>query len=311
MVEFKRLSKVDKEKEYDVLALRVVKAELGREPEKTLYVDITNDLEVIASARERKEHYNMAARSWLSSQLEKWNSQKYDKVDVAAVSSPLEFITGDTCLILNIERKDFVLEYFRNIPPEGWLSSGGCSTNLEELLNPRVIADRELVEEVIIGNGYGKFYFTLGEKEKLMENLNDWEIEPKAITPLGSKEFFPKQGQAQNLVIKTGVPEVKIRNIVIGVDRQNCSVCACIYRRAVLSGKLADYQIYDGERMEDGTLVKRAVRLIDPRNKSVAAIFVSGKNIFLKENKDLLLENIDLLKKGWNRPAAEELISIY
>lgn len=312
-MEFERLDDL-KEKKYDVLTARIIKAQLRRKPKNTLYVEFTNNLEAITSNKGRKEHFERAAKNWLNGRIHTWNSQKFDKVDVAAIFSPLEFPTGDVILIINFESGEkLILNYRRDIFPIGWLVPGGCSINKKEMFDPRAIATRELCEEVMIRDIYGSFYSICYSPESLVKNIHSWgmEVNPKEIIALESKEVFFKKGQAQNLIIETKDGKKEFKNVVVAIDPDNASVSVNFYREVDFPGKLEEIQIYDGERLKDGTLVKRAARLVDPKDKSAQAIFVDGKNIFLRENKDLLLRNIDVLKAGWSIPRVRELISIY
>lgn len=304
VVVFKKLNEV--KGDTDQLLVRTTEAYLKKENQegkeiKTLYVKIEENSESMTNFKERRKHFKTAEREWLENRLKEFKSPEAKEVEVADSKRPLEIITGDVFLILQIKSKDYSLGFFRDIEPIGWLIPGGCPENLEEVFNPKTVAARELCEEVIIGDIYGKIYSLGGSQKNLVENLHSWNLEPEEITPLETKEVSFEKGQAQNLVIRKGGREEKIENVAVGIDSQNASVSITLYRRAILPGKLSlsELRIFDGERREDGSLLKRPVRLkrIEAKkDEPPDAIFVSGNNILLVD---------------WHTSIIEELAAIY
>ena len=296
----KRLCEIERSDEFNIFTIESEKAILSRK-ERMLRVILTDYSRVLTTSRERRHHFKRFNKDWLLAELRK----KSEGVEIATEISPLEFLTGDVCLLLEIEGKLYALEYLRDIEPRGWLLPGGCPRSLEELFNPRRVAEREVSEEVIIGDVEGSFYsFDFYPREKVV--FNEKEHETRLLK---TEELFFGNGDANTLIFLRGT-QTHILKGNFFIDWKTGSVANCFYRLVKFLGRLEDIQIYDGERTEDGNLINRSARLIDPTDKSLHALFRSGKNLLLKENRNIL-KNIDIFKYGWNRPVAEEMVSIY
>ena len=296
MVDFKKLSDFVEGRTGYFITVRATQVWLEKKPD-TLYALLKEDSEIMTDSEERKRHFDSADSEWFEKdRLERWDNSSFPMINVAGENHPLEVVTGDVCPILEIEEKEYILSFFRNIPPIGWLIPGGCPKNLEELLSPSTIAERELCEEVIIGDIDNNFYSVCVSETELIENLHFWGIEPKEIIPVESRQVSFKKGQAQRLVLEMENNEMKItEDVAVDVDTQNATISVTLYRKIMLPLKLSSLRLFDGEKKKDGSLLNRPVRLTEVGSGKVVAIFVSGQNI---------------LSSGWHSQRMKELAEI-
>ncbi len=279
MKEFKRLNEFVEGRTGQFLTARTTKAWLEKsESKKTLYVVLKKDSEILTTSKERREHFENVDREWFEKQLKKWNKKRTKRIEIATPEHPLEVVTGDTCPILKIEGERYVLSFYRDIVPQGWLIPGGCPRNFQELLNPKITARREFCEEVLIGDIQGRVY-SFYSLDKLKENCKSWKLEPTEIKPIFDRELSLEKGHASDLVMKMGSKRKRTENISIIIDAEIASVSATIYWEGKPRIKLSDLRIFDGEKLKDGSLLNRPVRLTNVKDESLAAIFVHGQNI--------------------------------
>jgi len=274
------------------LTIRATEAYLTKLPVKTLEIILDEDSEILTSSRERKAHFTGASLSWLYNKLSEWKQPEIKKVRIATPEHPLEVVTGDVCLILVIEGEEYALSVFRDILPVGWVTPGGCPKNLEEVFYPSLTAQREVAEEILIGDTEGRVY-PFSFLEETMEAARKWNLEPEdeAIVMLPYKVIFPEKGDATSLIIRKGKGEAKTENIMVLVDPHLASVSATLYLKVEIPIKLSELRIFDGELNEETrTLINKPVRLLR-EDSSSAAIFVSGENI---------------LSAGWTTPRTQE-----
>ncbi len=277
---FKRLNEFIEGRTGQFLTAKTTKAWLEKfGQKKTLHVVLKNDSEILTTSKERKKHFENVDREWFEKQLKKWNREKTKRIEIATPDHPLEVITGDTCPVLKIEGERYILSFYRDITPQGWLIPGGCPRNFQELLNPKIVAQREFCEEVLIGDIQGKVYYFHSISDELKENFESWRLEPTEIKPLFGRELSLEKGHANNLDIRIGDKGEKTKDISIFVDSEIASVSATVYWEGKLRIKLSDLRLFDGERLKDGSLLNRPVRLTNIRDESLAAIFVHGQNI--------------------------------
>jgi len=65
---------------------------------------------------------------------------------------PFRYASGGTLPIVHLDGEDYFCLFYREVFPIGWnIANGGCDT-VEELLNPSIVIERELSEELIIVN---------------------------------------------------------------------------------------------------------------------------------------------------------------
>ena len=191
---------------FDLLTIRTTEAYLTRSPVKTLEVFLDEDSEILTSSREREVHFTENSPGWYNLRLNKWRQGEVDKIRIATIQHPLEVVTGDICLILVIEGKEYALSVFREV---GWLLPGGCPKNLEEVFYPSLTAQREIAEEILIGDTEGRIYILSCLEETLdqvIETAHKWKLEPedRSIVTLPYEEVFPEKGDATSLIMKIG-----------------------------------------------------------------------------------------------------------
>ncbi|MFH1036565.1 MAG: hypothetical protein V1756_00645 [Patescibacteria group bacterium] len=281
---FKKLSEF-KEGGLALLTLRATNAVLVRRGDTAYLVVILpendTDIEVMTSTKERREHSNTVSPEWLSIRLEEWRNGS-PKVTVATPEHPLEIVTGDVCVILEIEGQEYVVTFYRDIPPKGYLPAGGCSKNKRGIFFTRETANRETFEEFMVGNDTGTFY-TLGHSAEaqacLEENLQIWGLKADTILhPDVIEWFFPKKGEAQNLIIEQGVREYRTENASFFIAPQTASVAMTLFWKVSIPAKLSELRFFDGEKSKDNSLLKRPVRLTTRDGKPVA-IYVYGNEV--------------------------------
>ncbi|MCX6764332.1 MAG: hypothetical protein NTU58_01355 [Candidatus Nealsonbacteria bacterium] len=294
---FKKLKEIA-EGRTDLLTIRCSNAWLERNPEPTIFVELNDEMEVLISSRDRREHFKTAS-PWLAEQLEKWRNSDVQKITVATKEYPLEIFAGDTALILVIEGKRYLYSAHRDIYPKGWLLPGGCSRSREELLNPRILMSRECAEEVLITDQEGKIYNFSNSINEMMENVKAWQKEgsltPGNMIPLSVKELSLAKGDVRNIVIRLNGQESKIENIAVTIDAKIAEVSTCIYLEAVLPIKLNELRLFDGEKLPDKTLLNRPIKLTDEQG-DCPALFSRGNNLFIS---------------GWVTPATAEKAFVF
>ena len=274
---FKKLREIA-EGRVDLLTVRTTEARLERNSMETiLQVIIDGDMEVLTTSKERKEHFETAS-SWLKEQLKRWNHPKISRVEVATFEHPLEVVTGDVAPILVIEGKKYLVSFYRDILPTGWLIPGGCPRVREELIRPRPLAVRECSEEVLISDTKGRVYNFFPSSTELEENIQAWGLKPTELVSLLPKELLSPGGDARNLVIMDGDQERWTRDVKVVVDTQIASVSITLYWEITLPIKFEELKIFDGEKFPDKTLINRPVQLTDESGSRIA-IFSRGQNI--------------------------------
>jgi len=259
----------------EVLTVRSTNVWLERKPTPTIFIIIDDNMEALTSSKERHEHY-LTASPWLTSQLKKWEQGEI-VVEIANPEHPLEVITGDVALTLVIEGEKYLVSFFRDIYPIGWLIPGGCPRTKKELLNPRVLASRECAEEVLIADKEGRIYNIFQSTTELEENIRDWKLNPQEIVAITPKEIPPQRGDAQRLVIEYD-GQKRFENINVTIQAEVAVAVATIYLEVTLPVKLEGLRLFDGERFPDKTLINRPIRLTNKEEK-VKAIFSRGDNI--------------------------------
>jgi hypothetical protein len=262
------------------ITIRAEKACVVKGPSSsTLYVKLDENLEVLTTSGERTKHFKEAS-GWLDGQLESLKDPSVSEVAVATPQHRLEVITGDVVPILSIGGKGYLVNYYRDIPPLGWLFPGGCSQNIDEILNPKLTACREGGEEVIVRNTRnGEFYSLFPTTKGLEAGIRRWGFEPKRIVFLPGEEiFFPDRGDAQNLVIVTpDGKEFKTENIYVSIDPETASVAATMFWKVHIPCDISDLMILDGEFNEkSGSLIRRAARLTPLKGDISLTFFPDG-----------------------------------
>ena len=281
---FKKLKEIA-EGRTDLLTIRCTNVWLERNPEPTIFVEINDEMEVLTSSQERREHFKTASL-WLAEQLARWKNSDVPRITVATQEYPLEVLTGDTALVLAIEGKRYLYSIYRDIYPKGWLVPGGCSRSREELLNPRILIARECVEEVLIGDTAGKIYNFSTSVNEVMENIEAWQKERALIAgeivSLPAEELPLAKGAARNMIIRLNGQERKVENITVVIDATVASVATNTYLEVVLPIKLNELRLFDGEKLPNKVLLNRPVRLTDGQG-DWSAIFSRGDNLFLAD----------------------------
>lgn len=276
---FKKLKEVA-EGRVNLLTVRTTEAWLEREPEPNLHIVIDDIMEALTSSADRKEHFKTAS-VWLKEQLEKWQNPLVAKIAVATAEHPLEVVCGDVAPILVIKGKKYLVSFFRDIEPVGWLIPGGCPRSREELLNPRQLAVRECGEELLISDTRGRIYNFLPSSAEVIETIQAWKLEPVEFVLLSPKELPPIKGHVQNLVVVYHDAEKWTKNVNVTIDHQTASVAITLYREINLPIGLEELRIFDGEKREGtGALINRPIRLTTEEG-SLVAIFSRGENILL------------------------------
>jgi hypothetical protein len=273
---FKRLKEVA-EGRVDLLTVRSTEVSLIRTPLPTLYLVINDEMEVLTNTRERRAHYKTASPR-LRKQVKKWETSAISTIKVASEEHPLEVVTGDIALILIIEGRKYLVSFFRDIDPIGWLVAGGCPRSRREFFDVKALALREGSEEILISDTNGRIYDLFPVNESLETNIQDWKLEKKKIIQLPAREVRPAEGHAQRLIVNFNDQETKIEDVNVTVDYEFASVAATWYFEAELPIKLNELRVFDGERLPDKTLINRPVQLTDKEGYQIA-IFSRGLNI--------------------------------
>ena len=246
-------------------------------PEPTLCVAIDEEMEVLTSSRERRQHFSTVS-PWLESQMKKWEKERPDSLLVGQQEQPLEIICGDTAVILNIEGRKYLVSFFRDIYPVGWLVAGGCPRSRKEILDVKSLAVREGSEEIIVGDIHNKIYQLFPSREEIEENIRILNLKVNEIVRLPAKEIPPARGDAQNLKIVFNGQETEIKGVNVTVDYEIASVAVTFYYEVELPITLDELRIFDGELLPDKTPLHRPVQLTDGNGNQVA-IFSRGYNI--------------------------------
>ncbi|MFH1462736.1 MAG: hypothetical protein ABIG08_03535 [bacterium] len=273
---FKKLKEVA-EGRTDLLTVRSTRVWLKRISEPSLCVEIDEEMEVLTNSRERRQHFH-AASPWLKSQMEKWEKRGADSVRVGRQAQPLEVIAGDVALVLNIAGKRYLVSFFRDIDPVGWLVAGGCPRSLKEILDVKSLAIREGGEEIIIADQNDKIYQIFPLREELEENIRVLNLNVKEIVEAPAREIPPAEGDAQNLEVSFNGRETEIKRVNVNVDYEIASVAVTFYYEVELPVAFEELRIFDGELLPGRTPIHRAVQLTDENGNQVA-IFSRGHNI--------------------------------
>ena len=275
---FKKLKDIDGN--FDVLTVRCTNAELERRDGHTLFsMNISEEMEVLISSKERREHRRQFS-PWLDKQLQLWNEQKSHtlKIKVATKDHPLEVITGDTGLFLNIEGIRYRYSTFRDIEPIGWIIPGGCPRSKAELFDPRNLSDRECAEEALIADCNGNVYNFSKFTDAVNKNIDDWQkkgINFGDIISVPVKELTPYQFDADVIIIKTDNTEKEINGLYVDINQISMTASANRYLEVVLPIKFGELRLFDGERGLNNSLLNRPIRLQDAK-ENTKAMFWSG-----------------------------------
>lgn len=280
---FKTLGEVLKNgNEGNLITLRTTSAILrrGAAGKRELIVHVSDEMGVITSSRERREHFKTADNKWLKQQLSNW--QKGIPVSVATNEHPLEVITGDACPLLVINEEEYISSILRDIPPCGWLLPGGCPTNFEELLHPDRVALREAKEELLITDSTAFAYSFCTNDKLVRENFAAIGVKLAEINMLSVERPVPPMGDADELVIVHGGAVVRT-SIPVLIDPEIASTVATLYLRLHIPVRnLEELRLFDGEVLSDGTPLKRPVRLLK-KDGSFAALYLNGNYVPLTD----------------------------
>ena len=279
MAAFKKLSEFV-EGRFALLTVRATEAFLEKSLKNppTLSVELDDNCEILTSSTERRAHFAAVSPEWFKAQLKDWRNLDETvgsvRVRIATPEHPLEVICGNSCLILVSENRRYVLSTYRDIYPKGWIIPGGCPKNIKELLDPPLVAKRELEEEVLMVDTDGRIYYFFSPEAAVLA-AHRWNLKPQDVVSLPYKEIYP--GDAQRLVLKTKKREF-VSSVILDIDPD--IACLEIFRffKVDLPIKLSKLQIFDGEFNEkDNSLLNRSIRLTE--RKKVVAIFSRGQNI--------------------------------
>ncbi|MDP3990938.1 MAG: hypothetical protein Q8P63_01440 [Candidatus Nealsonbacteria bacterium] len=265
--------------EGNICTARVTRAWLNQPG--VLQAEITSETEFITTGQERRDHFNSASKSWLQRQLQLWQEQTSNSVKVAAPGHPLEIICGDCCLILKIEGIRYIVSTYRDIMPQGWLIPGGVPDNIEQLFSPKEIAEKEVAEEILIGDIHNRVYF-LQSRQETEINIEKWGLKPTAMIPLSIKELtWKNKGDAQTLLLKTPDRQVRLDDVVIFIDPEIASAVLTLYWEIEIPFSLKELRLFDGESHWEhpDISLNRVIRLVPVGREKPVAIFSSGQNI--------------------------------
>ena len=211
--------------------------------------------------------------------MEKWEKEEPDSIQIGHQAQPLEVICGDVAMILKIEGKKYLVSFFRDIDPVGWLVAGGCPRSRKEFLDVKALAVREASEEIVIANKYSKAYQLFPLREELEANIQILNLDiNEVVTPI-VREVPPVEGDAQNLKIVFNGREVEVKGVNVTVDCEIASVALTFYYEVELPIALDELKIFDGELFPNRTPIHRPAQLTDKDGNQVA-IFCRGHNIF-------------------------------
>lgn len=278
---FKTLGEVlENGNEENLLTLRATKASLSLQrgtSQRQLIVHVSDEMEVITSARERREHFKTADRQWLENQLSLWENGV--PVDIGTDDHPLEVITGDACPLLVINGEEYIPSILRDIPPVGWLLPGGCPQNFDEVLDPNSAALREMREELLMGDITGRVYSFHDTNDGVVRaRFTAIGVESMGIEMISVGRSMPRMGDADELAITYKGDMFHAMNPVF-IDPEIASTAVTLYLRLHVPIKSLEYlRLFDGEVLPNGTALKRPVRLLK-KNGSFAALYLNGNYV--------------------------------
>lgn len=238
-----------------------------------LLVRLSETEEICTSSKERRNHFSQVDTEWFKEQL---SATTTTAKTIATPDHPLEVLTADVCPIIKIEDKEYILSFFRDITPPGWLIPGGCPRKLEEILNPRATAAREANEEIILGDKEGRIFSLPNSRAQLKAGLDAWRTVAKEIIPLQVEEISFPGATANKLVVEWQGERSETAGR-FSVDPYIGSLTLTLYWRINVPVPLDQLRIWDGERLPDRPL-NRSGRLTD-RNGRTVAVFSNGFNI--------------------------------
>ena len=265
------------------LTVRARQAWVSRK-NKTLYVKLDWDSEILTSSKERQQHFASVSRSWFDSALLELD-RGTNFVQIASCDQPLEVITGDVCLILVLEEKEYIVSHYRDIPPIGWVIPGGCPKSFEELFHPRIVATREACDEVLMLDAKGVVYVlgrAVGIGTSVLANFDAWGLKPTRIVRADVYERIfecARARDADHIMFLVDNEEIPVENVAVTIDPQIGSVTVTLYWRIYLPIRLCELRLFDGERLEDGALLNRPIRLAPVQGGDPVAIFQSGEQL--------------------------------
>ena len=207
-------------------------------------------------------------------------------MQIASVDHPLEVVIGFVCPVLVLDQKEYILSFYRDILPMGWLIPGGCPSTFEELFHPRTVASREACEEVLITDANGVVYHpevaNIDAGHIARENCSAWRLEPTAMQFVQLEEFTPESTQvrdASSIVFLLDGEEVRVENVAVTIDPEIASASIVLYWKMHLPISLSELRLFDGEKLPDGTLLNRPVRLTPVEGGDPIVIFSRGQSI--------------------------------
>ncbi len=273
---FKKLKEVS-EGRTDLLTVRSTNVWLSRRPESTIHIRIDEEMEALTTSKERGQHFKTAS-PWLRDQIGRWRGSDIAEIEVASKKYPLEVIAGDIALILVIEGEKYLVSFFRDIDPVGWLVAGGCPRSRKEFFTIKELAIREASEEILISDKEKRAYQLFPSREEMEDNIQALKLDIKEVIRLPARELAPPKGDAQDLIIVFEGREIKTEGVNVTVDHEVASVAVILYYEVELPIRLSELMIFDGERFPDKTPIHRPAQLTD-KDGNQLAIFSRGHNI--------------------------------
>jgi len=288
MTELRKLKEAKGLEGDQLLTVRARQSWLSRDKGGTLYVKLDWDDEIHTSSGERRQHFESVDQEWFHSALEEWNKGAAI-TQIATLEHPLEVATGDACLVLDFvtDRKQYVVSFYRDIMPMGWVTPGGCPSDFKELFHPKRVAAREACEELFLvhkgGLVYVPKYSDLKQPLKVvLNNADAWGVDASMISEFDVEEFEFARGvnaDARNIVFQIDDYEVRTENTVVTIDPDLGSVSVVLYSKIKLDVSLSEIRLFDGEALPDGTLLNRPVRLTPVGSDEAAAVFSNGQDV--------------------------------
>lgn len=287
---FKRLSEVVGQR-VDLLTVRATDVSVFQ---SQMIVRIDENLDVLTTSQERKEHGQSGDHQWFENKLTRIRNVSEIAVFLLAnANHPLEVVTGDVCIILVIEGKRYIVSFLRDIWPVGWLSPGGCPRSFKELLDPKTVAAREVGEELIITDSDNNIYSLGLSEEKILKILalygqrQDFKFREARV-----QEIKPCIGNVANLLaFYQGEKQISlVDNVNVTLDPATASISVTLYWEIELPVPVSRLRLFDGELLPNGSLLNRPVRL-------------TQRPYFGDEVRAIFCHGINVLETGWLSPA--------
>ncbi len=275
-MEFKRMSEA-MEKRWSLFWVITHNAELVEKDGKSSFiVDAGENPYILTTPRDFKEYMKNLSLRWYFNQMELWACPDIKRVKIATSIHPLAVAAGDTCFILVIEGREYIVAFYRDISKKGWLIPGGSPGNLEELLNLRQVAWREGCEEVIIMDTKTGTVYSFGSPEERLRDImgNGYGIKISSVSQIRAEEAPLIKGNAQRFVINVGGRKAIRNNYNVTVDPEIPDVSVTFYRHIYLPIPLSRVMVLDGETNGEGKPIDRFIRL--SQEKKVIRVFRTG-----------------------------------